>query len=314
MKKLLLSILLISLLLVAACTTGTKKTPTSGFVGGKDGIVSKITVESSSDNNQVLDDNKETFNINVNLENKGEYSVKEGEAMVTLDGINYNAFQIPNPTKLNEVPLEKLRKEADKVSAASQTIIQYDARYLPNEDADRTLDLAANVCYKYETISRVKDLCLRKQVTGVPSTTCKVDEAKVSENSGAPLQVTTLVKRPAGENKISVYIEAMNNGKGILYSKDYLANGKCVDNDKEKNKVYAKVELTEFQNSASFIKCSSMTNNEGQLNVIQNKVSLSCTIDTSSMQDNAIETPLRVTFNYVYKDGITTQLKIKSVI
>ena len=106
----------------------------------------------------------------------------------------------------------------------------------------------------------------------------------------------------------------MNNGKGILYSKDYLANGKCVDNDKEKNKVYAKVELTEFQNSASFIKCSSMTNNEGQLNVIQNKVSLSCTIDTSSMQDNAFETPLRVTFNYVYKDGITTQLKIKSVI
>ena len=54
MKKLLF-ILLISLLLVAACTTGTKKTPTSGFVGGKDGIVSKITVESSSDNNQVHD-------------------------------------------------------------------------------------------------------------------------------------------------------------------------------------------------------------------------------------------------------------------
>ena len=36
---------------------------------------------------------------------------------------------------------------------------QYDARYLPNEDADGTLDLAANVYYKYETIARVKDLC-----------------------------------------------------------------------------------------------------------------------------------------------------------
>ena len=136
-KRVLIFVLLFSLLLISACTGGTKKTTSAGFVGGKDGIVSKIAVESSSGANSVLDNDLESFNIDITLENKGEYTVKEGEAMVTLDGINYNAFQLASPTKTNEVPLEKLRKEADKVTPASQTIIQFIAKYKPDEDADR---------------------------------------------------------------------------------------------------------------------------------------------------------------------------------
>lgn len=314
MNKRVLLLILLSLVLLSACKGGGSKAPASGFIGGKEGVVSKIAVESSSSANTVLDNDLETFNIDITLENKGEYAIKESEAMVTLDGINYNAFQIANPTKLNEVPLEKLRKEADKVTSAFQNIIQYEARYKPDEDADRTLDIAANVCYKYQTISRVKDLCLKKKVTGPSSAVCKVDEPKLQENSGAPFQVTSFAQRPAGENKVSVFLEALNQGKGAVYTKDFLSKGKCVDDDKLKNKVNVKVELTEFTNSANLIKCSSLNGNDGTLSVIQNKVSLSCTIDTSGMQDSAFETPLRVTFDYVYKDGVSAQLKIKNAV
>ena len=308
-------LLLLSIIILAACTGGGSKKPSAaGFIGGKEGIVSKIGIESSSGSNTVLDSDLETFKIDLTLENKGEYTVKEGEALVTLDGINYNAFQIANPTKANEVPLEKLRKEAEKLSTSTQTIVQFDARYKPDEDADRTVDVAANVCYKYQTISRVKDMCLKNKVTGPASPICKLEETKVSENSGSPLQVTNFVQRPTGENKVSVFIEAVNNGKGTLYSREFLSRGKCVEDDADKNKVHARVELTEFSNSASIVKCSSLDNNEGELNVIQNKITLSCSIDTSGMQESAFETPLRVILDYVYKDGVSTQLKIKNTV
>ena len=314
-KKLLFSFLLLSIILLSACKGGNNKVPATGFIGGKEGVVSKVNIESSSGANTVLDGDHETFNINVNLENKGEYTVEKGEVMVTLDGINYQAFQIQDPTKFNEIPLDKLRKENNKLTTPVQTVVQFDARYKPDEDADRSVDLAANVCYKYETITRVKDLCLRKKVTGISSTACKVDETKLSENSASPLVVTTFTQRPAGENKVTLFLEATNQGKGVFYKKNYLSKGKCVEDDKEKNKIDVKVELTEFPDtSSSLIKCSSLDGNEGVLNIIQNKVSLSCTIDTSSMQDSAFETPLRIIFDYVYKDGVNAQLKIKNVV
>ena len=44
----------------------------------------------------------------------------------------------------------------------------------------------------------------------------KVDELK-SLRIQEPCKF--FVQRPAGENKVSVYIEAVNNGKGVLYTK-----------------------------------------------------------------------------------------------
>ncbi len=315
--KSLIFIFVISLLLISltGCDKNKQKTPTTGFIGGNQGLISSITVESTSGNNKVFDSGVDPFKIQVKLENKGEDEVTENEALITLDGINFNAFQIADPTKRNTLPLAGLRREAGKTTTPSQTIVQYEATYKPDEDADRTISIAANTCYKYTTTSRVKNLCLRKRITGPTSSDkCKVDETKTAENSGAPFRIKTFSERPAGENKINVWIEAENEGKGTLYSKDFLSKGKCIDSEDDKNKVYVKVDLTEFQNSAGLISCSGLTNNEGFVNVIQNKIQISCNIDTTSFQDTTFETPIRIALDYVYKDSVSASLTIKSSI
>ncbi len=312
-KSLIIIIFLLSVLVLASCTTNNKKTPSSGFIGGKDGVTATLTIDSTSGANKVYDNGVDPFKINVNLQNKGEHSIEPNDILITLDGINFNAFQIRDQTQGNTLPMPGLRREANQITSPSQIILQYDANYKPREDADRPVDVSANVCYKYKTISRVKDLCLRKRITG-PSgnTSCKVDETKLVENSGAPFQVKTFNERPASENKVNIWIEAQNLGKGIVYPQDFLSKGKCIDSEADKNKIYIKVELTEFE-TKGLVSCGGLSGgNEGIIHVIQGKIQLSCNIDTSTLQETTFETPLRITLNYVYKDSTATSLTIKS--
>src|SRR3989344_1422755 len=263
-KTIIISILIISLLLLSACKTKAK-TPSAGFIGGKLGLVGSLVIESTSGGNKVFDSGIDLFKIDLTLENKGEDDIAEGEVLVTLDGINFDAFQLTDPTQSNTLPLLGLKREAGGITNPSQIIIQYDANYEPDEDADRNVVLGANICYAYETISRVADLCLKNRVTGPSGVNalCKIDETKQAENSGSPFQIKTFSERPAGEKKVNVYLEAENVGQGILYKDDYLAKGKCIESDADKNKVYAKVELLEYlDQSAAMIKCSGFTANE----------------------------------------------------
>ncbi len=315
MKRGNIFILILSLVLVlAACTGGGSKTTSGGFVGGKIGVSTTLTIDSTSGGNKVLDSGNENFRILVNLQNQGEHTIGENYVLVTLNGVNFDAFSIANPTQTNILPLPGIRLEAGKKTTPAQIIIPYNANYKTKEDADRTITLTGDVCYAYETVSRVKNLCLRKQITSLGGTgACKVEETKLAENSAAPLQLTTFSERPAGESKVSIYIKADNAGKGALYNKDYLAQGKCIESTQDKNKVFVIVELTEFSNSAELITCSGLNGNAGFVDVIQNSLQLSCNIDTSKLtQETSFETPLRVTFNYVYKDSASTTINIKS--
>lgn len=308
-------ILVLSLVLIlAACTSGSSKTSAGGFVGGKTGVSTSITVDSASGGNKVLDSGNENFRVLVNLQNQGEHTINENDIVVTLNGLSFDAFSISNPTQRNILSLPGIKIVGGKKTDASQIIIPYNANYKPKEDADRTVTLTGNVCYAYETISRVKNLCLRKQITSLGGAgACKVDETKLAENSGAPFQVSTFTESPAGENKINIYIKGTNGGKGAMYNKDYLSQGKCIDSQPDKDKVYVKVELTEFANSADLITCSGLVGNAGFVDVIQNSMQLSCSIDTSKLtQETSFETPLRLTFSYVYKDSASTTLTVKS--
>ncbi len=317
MKKFIIVIAILVLALLLVSCSGKKKTTSSGFIGGSEGLSGALTIESASGDNKIFDGNSDPFKIDITLENKGEDDVAEGEVLVTLDRIPFNAFGISNPTKSNDIPLVGIKREGDSTTSASQVVVQYDAIYQSNEDADRNQDLAANFCYKYKTISRVSNLCLKNKVTG-PTTgeACKVDETKTAENSGSPFQVNTFVERPSGEKKVSVFLEGQNVGTGTLYKREFLSQGRCVDVDSEKNKIYVKVELLDYlDQSKNMIKCSGINSNEGLVNVVQNKLQLWCEIDTNSItQQTAFETPIRVTFDYVYKDGVSTTLTIKNAI
>ena len=133
-KTILIAIILVSIFLVACTSGGTSKTTASGFIGGKEGLSTTLTIDSTSGGNKIFDNGVDPFKINVNLQNKGEHEVKESEVLITLDGVNFNAFQIRDPSQRSILPLSGLRKEAGKVTAPAQTIVEFDANYKPNEE------------------------------------------------------------------------------------------------------------------------------------------------------------------------------------
>ncbi len=316
-KLIIFSVILISLLLLSACDSGKKKKTGTGFIGGSEGISAELSVESTSGGNRVFDAGVDPFRILVTLQNNGEHDVTEGNAFVTLSGVSFDAFSIKNPTNSLEIPLLGLRKEGTGITEPIQSVILYDANYKPDAEADRPVDLVADYCYEYQTISRVSDLCLKKRVTGPsPDSICNVDGERVAENSGSPVKVTKVIERPAGENKISVFLVAENVGPGTIYSPDFLPKGQCISDEKLKDKIHVKVVLSDFEEqSASVVVCGGLESNEGEINVIQNKVQLSCQVDTSFLtQETAFVTPLRATFSYVYKDSVSTTLTVKSSI
>lgn len=307
--------ILLVLLLLTACNKK-QKTQATGFIGGEEGLKATIAIESTSGGNKVYDAGVDPFKIDITLENKGEGFLESGDVLTTLSGISFDAFSIVDQTQKNTLPLPGRRREPSGITEPSQTIVQYDANYKPDADADRNVDVVVDLCYKYQTTT-LTDVCLKNKVTG-PTTgeLCKIEEVKLTDTSGSPIKVKRASERPAGEQKVHVLIEAENLGKGNLYQKDYLTSGSCVDSVDDKNKLHVKVELPDYlSQSPTIIKCAGLNGNEGDLSVIQNKIQLSCEIDTTSIgQETAFETPLRATFSYVYKDSVKTTITVKSSI
>lgn len=311
-KSIFTIIFLIIILTLAGCNSQKKdKVPAVGFIGGTEGLSAKLEIVSSQ-LNEILDDGVEPFQISLNLQNKGEHTVNKDEVLTTLAGIDLNAFQIKEKdgTSANFDQLDKLRFEGNTKLPPSETVIVYDANYKYDEPTNKVQDLAVNYCYKYTTTAAA-DACLKKEVTK-PSKEerCKINEQKVVGNSGAPVSVILLNERPSEMNTVTFAIQIENKGKGDIYAPDFLSKGKCIEDLESKNKIHVKVE---FPDSDPVIKCAKFDDsNEGILGVIQNKASLTCTADTSNMQDTAFTKSLRITLSYVYKDDVSAKLTIKS--
>ncbi len=314
MKKQMVFILFVlSILIIAGCGGGKKpKTPQVGFIGGKEGLVPTLNIISTTQN-EVLDNDQEQFQIAIKIQNKGEDTVEANEILTTLTGIDLSAFQIkePNGVLANSDVLEKTRAEAGKILPTSETQMIYEANYKFDEPTNKMQDIGANICYKYQTTASA-DACLRKDVTK-PSTEarCKIEDQKLVGNSGAPVQVAVVTQRPSAKNKLRFTINIENLGKGEVYNKEFLLKGKCIDDQEAKNKLYLKVG---FQDGNPKVQCSRLNNNnEGFVNLIQNKATITCEADTPGLQETTFTKSLITILDYVYKDAVSAKLTIKSV-
>lgn len=315
-RELIFIIFVAILLVVSGCDSKgkKKKTVSVGFIGGQEGITSTLEIF-SSEPNAILDNNVEPFQIIVNLENEGEHTVNTGEVMTTLTGIDLNAFQIAEKKGVskNLDQLDKKSFENGKELPTAKTQIIYEANYKYDEPTSKNQQLGVNVCYKYRTLS-TSDACLKKSVNKPSSEgECKVGEQKIVGNSGAPVGVTLLNEKVSQTNLVSFVLEISNLGKGEVYTPDFLSQGLCIpetSNTIFKNKLKVKLE---FADGNPLIKCPKLNNgNEGLITMVQNKALLTCTADTSSLQDSAFTKSLKTTLDYVYMDEVSTQITIKS--
>lgn len=308
MKKItsIIFIFVVSLVLLAGCTkTDNTKTPSSGFIGGTNGLVATFIPDAPPA--KVYDANTYPFTISLQLENKGEYAVKANEVIATIDSIDYSTFQISNPNQKNPASLEGARRDAAGKSimpGGKSVDISYDANYKSSVPASQPFKIGMNLCYLYQTNS-ISKACLRKDITArsLPNDVCKIEDKRLVSSSGAPVQVTSMSERPSGKNQIEIVVEIENkNVKGEVYEPNYLSKGTCITDPSTnvQNKLKAKIF---FEDNQPSIKCAKFDNkNEGTLKLIANKATFNCLIDTSVLQATTFEKPIRVQLDYVYKD------------
>ena len=312
-KSLTILLILLVSIFVVACGTKSNNVSKTGFIGGKEGLISTLSISSSSTKaNEIFDNNSEPFQVALNLKNKGEATVKAGDVIIELNGIDLSAFQISEKDGVskNLDQLDKSRVEGGKLLPVSETNIVYNANYKYNEPTDKTQDLGVNFCYKYQTLT-TSDACLRKDITKTSTDAkCKVEEQKLAGNSGSPVQVTLINERPSSQNEVTFTVQVENLGKGTVYDQSFLSKNKCHEDKDDKNKLHISIN---FPENNPVIKCERFGgSNEGTLTMFQNKASVSCSVDTSSLQETTFTKSLRVTSDYVYQDAISTKIVIKS--
>ena len=158
--------------------------------------------------------------------------------------------------------------------------------------------IIASMCYEYAT-KAVADLCVVKDILKDNSRVCTVGAVKEVFSSGAPIQVTSLTERAAGQNKLEFDFVIANQGS---VSKIYKEGVSCEGTRSVENKV--KVEVAGIEG----ITCQG-TDSEGYVNLQDGTKTIRCNVEIDSATD--YEKAITIDLTYAVSDDISTTLMVK---
>ncbi|MBI3033611.1 hypothetical protein HYY72_00430 [Candidatus Woesearchaeota archaeon] len=282
-------------IILAGCAP---KTPTqTTFCAGTDGI--EMNFVEGSPPSEVFDNNNYKFPVELNLVNKGEYTVQPNEAKIELSGISSIDFGGPSYSKFNREQVSGKHKEDTGIcSSGGSTIVTFGESgeeqfaYKNAVPGPLQFKVRADLCYKYKT-NAVVQFCVQKELPRFgQEPICKVNEAKQASNSGSPIQIENFNQKP-GERKIQFFFDVVHKGKGSIHTGDLCNPDADTFN---KNKVRVKV-----RTQAGPITCSTLGGAEGIVTMVDNKRTVNCVLDTTAITDKTSETPMFIDLEFNYK-------------
>ena len=313
MNKRLATILTVFTLVILVGCSKSEETNLAGkaFVGGTQGLV--ISFLTNSPPAEVFDTDN-PFSISVKVENKGEFDVPAGSAKVSITGILAKDFGVSSTdlSKSTEEDMGAVRIDTQgNVVAGGYTTVDFPEmnKVTPVAGSSFAPSIRANVCYEYGTNAQGQ-LCIRKDLRGVTgeASVCDPNRVVPAENSGAPVQITSIKQNVAGANKIDFFftIKQMGTTVDSLFKK----GTNCDVNLANRDVVWVEVEDTEL----GTLTCSGLkdgTSTTGYVTLFNGEREVRCSqiIDSDKLGD-AI-TPLKVSLTYGYKQYVDTQLKVK---
>ncbi|MDO8556221.1 MAG: hypothetical protein Q7R96_03545 [Nanoarchaeota archaeon] len=313
MQKRFISILL-GLIFIAACTGlggGQQAGNDKGFAGGNQALA--LAFIEGEPPAKVLDNNQESFPLTLLLSNQGEYTIPKGKILASLSGISREAFGLNSLTVKSTFDLEKRSKTRDQVNTGGQEELSFgDAKYKPNLPADFGLTLRADICYDYQN-EAVTAVCLKKEVLNraTINDNCALDtqNGKI-ENSGGPLQISNFHQRPTGTNKIRISFDVANKGVGAAYPPGTFT-AVCGGGD-EKALDSVEVSISSTGNKYK-ISCSKFNSGDkGTIRLVNGIKTVTCEIDTNTLQEAAFTDFFIIKTRYQYRDGITYPITIEN--
>lgn len=310
-----LSPVLLVVLFLSACQLTPGDSPqgeNKAFIGGTQGV--DVAFAQDEPPQRVLDDNQQEFSITLLLRNGGEFTVPAGQLIASLSGVQKQAFGLTSLNMQNTLPISGAQKQAvgTNIPGAEELLEFGRAQYTIDIPADFQTSLRADICYTYQT-KALANLCLKKNVLQKDiDDVCDVKMPQVQvQNSGGPFQMLSLSEDTIGRNKIKLNFKVKNVGTGIIYEPGAFT-AVCAGEEDNKDKV--KITLASPQNNFQ-VQCSQFGNtNTGVIRLVNGEKDISCTIDTTNLQDVTFQDLVVVTMDYMYRTGVMTQLVVENAL
>jgi len=203
-----------SLAIVSCNTTRQESGVSAPFYGGSEGLIAEFedvgSLVSQSGYPEVWED--QGIPILVRVYNRGEYTIGAGNIEFFIKGIKIpEDFQGAEAVKTNSDEIEKV---SEYLPEGGDIMVDFGEAYYVKGVKGTFYD--ANIfieyTYPYEQAVIVPKVCFK----GDPydETICEVEGGKQAFISGGPIQIGTVVQRPAGKGRISLEIPVRNVGGG----------------------------------------------------------------------------------------------------
>lgn len=302
-------LLIVSVFFMGCQEKNEKVRKLTNYIGGDDGLGIKFTKNAPPDT--VLDEKQEDFDVSLDLENMGEYTMAPGEILATLSGIDREAFNLPSLNAKNAFQLERRINDRGVVREGGRNDLPFGlATFTQDLAADFTTDVIADVCYKYRTVA-VAAVCLKRDTLQLKTTdACLIDNDKVEfENSGAPIQVTNVETRKAGRNSVKVTFTVENKGDGEVYLSGTFTDS-CSGHEKDEAKLRV---IMDSPSPRINFRCDLFNGAaQGDVKLYDKTRQVSCTIDTGSLQETAYEALVNIQIDYVYRNAVVQEITIEN--
>ena len=289
-------ILMIAILFLAGCSSGTTNgtTSNSAFLGGTQGIAANFEAFGVQEDSIYTIFDTESFPLEVTLVNKGEYALQPGDVTVKLLGPSQQELEGISSWELkNQDAIEPI---SDLVPNGGQETINFaaDAKFKSPVTGFLDREWFANLDYKYQTQLIIPEVCLKEDPTD--DRVCTVDESKTFFVSGAPVTVTSVVESTAGRGIMALTISLSN-----------VAGGKVAKLGED----FGVVEKLGYSIDDPAWECKS-SGRVDEARLTSGTADIICKLK-DSLEDGALSTKqVKLTLEYTYRDLIQETLRIKS--
>ena len=314
MKKIILiTLLAIMLLTVSACgNNGDKKAIGDTFIGGNEGL--KLSFAPDAPPATTADNKQQSFDIGIQIENRGEYQVDSKDILVTVEGFSPEAFGV-SKADLTNIPLgdevieRRIRTpDGNVIEPPYVEAIVSNLEYQQKAPGNLNFPIRAQACYLYET-NAISKLCIKENLLKQEDDDlCKINSARELSTSGAPVQITNMQQSGAGKDKTRFTFTIANQATGKIYKE----SSECELATSVENKVW--VEIQDLDKAE--VTCTGLqggaTGREGYVTLSGGTPrDVTCTAKFSEAdRTNRIES-FNIKLAYKYKEFIDTNIEVQ---
>jgi len=308
--KYILPILVILSLALVGCSGGDSSTggSQSTFLGGSSGL--DISFSPGAPPSEIFDKDEFDFELEIKLDNVGEYTVLADEVIVQIQGISPDEFGVTDSI-FRVDGIDSDLEGAEKDSTTSERI-EGDTEYVLISGVSYVDEIVgsqinrpiiANVCYEYGT-QAIADLCITSDVTDDTSKVCTVNENKAIDSSAGPVRVSSFLQKSAGRDKIEFQFVIQQADTSIDL---YRPESECLDERSEENVVFVDVDT-----GLDGLKCTGLregTDTSGLVTLRSGTFTVRCTQEVDSNSD--FERTAKIDLAYAVEDSTSTSVTIR---